>query len=63
MQQSYVFLNALNIFRNDTQMQKEIIPLICQKIPNYTEDMQVQAGLAFFDLIDQEVGKNLPCSF
>ena len=41
MQQSYVFLNALNIFRNDPQMQKEIIPLICQKIRNYGEDMQV----------------------
>ena len=34
-------------------MQAEIIPLICEKIRNYGEDLQVQAGLAFFDLIDQ----------
>ena len=53
MQQSYVFLNALNIFRGDPQMQAEIIPLICDRVPNYGEDLQVQAGVAFFDLIDQ----------
>ena len=34
----YVFLNAVNIFRDDTEMQAEIIPLLVQKIRNYTED-------------------------
>ena len=40
MQQSYVFLNAVNIFKDDVEMQTEIIPIICQKIRNYSEDLQ-----------------------
>ena len=56
MQQSYVFLNAVNIFKGDPEMQEEIIPIVCEKIQTYSEDLQGQAGLAFFDLISQEVG-------
>jgi len=55
MQQSYVFLNAVNIFKDDVEMQTEIIPIICQKIRNYSEDLQAQAGLSFFDLIDHKI--------
>jgi len=60
MQQSYVFLNAVNIFKDDVEMQTEIIPIICQKIRNYSEDLQAQAGLSFFDLIDHKVGRHSP---
>lgn len=34
----YVFLNAVNIFRDDLEMQCEIMPLLVEKIRNYTED-------------------------
>ena len=56
MQQSYVFVNAVNIFKGDLEMQAEIIPIICEKVQTYSEDLQVQAGLSFFDLITQKVG-------
>lgn len=35
---SYVFLNAMNIFRDDVEMQAEILPLLVEKIRTYTED-------------------------
>ena len=35
---SYVFLNAVNIFRDDLEMQSEILPILVRKIRNYTED-------------------------
>ena len=35
---SYVFLNAVNIFRDDLEMQGEILPILVRKIRNYTED-------------------------
>ena len=34
----YVFLNAVNIFRNDIEMQAEIIPILVDKVRTYTED-------------------------
>ena len=34
----YVFLNAVNIFKNDTDMQREIFPILTDKVRNYTED-------------------------
>ena len=50
----------MNIFKGDTEMQAEIIPIIIQKIGNYSEDLQVKAGLSFFDLIDHKVGAHFP---
>jgi len=35
---SYVFLNAVNIFKDDAEMQAEIIPILVDKIRDYTED-------------------------
>ena len=34
----YVFLNAVNIFRGDVQMQREILPILVEKVREYTED-------------------------
>ena len=51
----YVFLNAVNIFRGDAEMQAEIIPLLIDKTRGYSEDYQVLAGDAFAELIDQKV--------
>ena len=59
MQYSYVFYNAINIFKHDLEMQREIIPMLLEKIAAYGEDMQVEAGHAFFELIDQKVSKPL----
>lgn len=33
----YVFLNAVNIFRDDIQMQSEILPILVVKIREYSE--------------------------
>ena len=52
---SYVFHNAVNIFRDDSTMQAEIMPLLCQKIREYSEDQQIMAGDAFSELIEQKV--------
>jgi len=60
LQQSYVFLNASNIFKDDLQMQQEIIPLILNKLSSYSEDIQVEAGRTFQALI---IGKILNVSF
>ena len=44
-QQSYVFANALNIFRgNPDGIQQEVIPLIIKGLPGYSEGKQVEAG-------------------
>ena len=51
----YVFLNAVNIFRDDVEMQSEIIPILMEKIRNYTEDQQIMAGDAMSELIEQKV--------
>ena len=37
-QYGYVFHNALSIFRNDEEMQREILPLLVVKIREYSED-------------------------
>ena len=57
MQYSYVFYNAINIFKDDLEMQREIIPMLLEKIAAYGEDMQVESGHAFYELIDQKVSK------
>jgi len=31
-------MNAVNIFKDDVQMQSEILPILVDKIRNYTED-------------------------
>ena len=51
----YVFLNAVNIFRDDVAMQGEIIPILVEKVLEYTEDRQSMAGDAFGELIEQKV--------
>jgi len=33
----YVFLNAVNIFKDDLEMQREILPILVEKIRGYTE--------------------------
>ena len=48
----YVFCNAVNIFKNDTDMQREIFPILTEKVRNYTEDQQIVAGDAFSELIE-----------
>jgi len=55
LQQSYVFANALNIFKDDTATQLEIIPLILSKIVKFTEPLQVEAGEMFDDLLEHKV--------
>ena len=55
MQYSYVFFNAINIFKGDLEMQREIIPILLERVAAYGEDMQVEAGHAFLELIDQQV--------
>ena len=55
---SYVFLNAVNIFRDDIETQSEIIPIMVQKIRIYTEDCQVMAGDAFGELLEQNVSNS-----
>ena len=37
-QYSYVFHNAVSIFRDDLNMQREILPLLVEKIRVYSED-------------------------
>ena len=51
----YVFLNAVSIFRDDIEMQSEIIPILVDKIREYSEDQQVVAGDAFSELIEEKV--------
>ena len=51
----YVFMNAVNIFRDDRQLQAEIIPILVEKVRNYTEDQQIMAGDAFGQLIEEKV--------
>jgi hypothetical protein len=51
----YVFLNAVSIFRDDLEMQSEIIPILVDKIREYSEDQQVVAGDAFSELIEEKV--------
>ena len=50
----YVFLNAVSIFRDDIEMQSEIIPILVDKIREYSEDQQVVAGDAFSELIEEK---------
>ena len=52
MQYSYVFFNAINIFKDDIEMQTEIIPLLLDRVEAYGEDMQVEAGHAFLELFE-----------
>ena len=54
---SYVFFNAVNIFRDDIQMQSEILPILVTKIRNYTEDQQIMAGDAIAELIEEKVSR------
>lgn len=35
----YVFVNAVNIFQNDLESQKVLIPLIIKQIPNFSEEL------------------------
>ena len=58
-QYGYVFLNAVSIFRNDIEMQREILPLLVVKIRSYSEDQQIIAGDAFSELIEQQVSPQL----
>ena len=48
-------MNAINIFRDDFEIQREIIPLLLSKVSDYGEDMQVEAGHAFYELVEQKV--------
>jgi len=50
-----VFANALNIFKDDTATQLEIIPLILSKLVKFTEALQVEAGEMFDDLLENKV--------
>ena len=59
-QYGYVFLNAVSIFRDDREMQGEIIPILVEKIREYSEDQQIIAGDAFSELIEEKVGKIAP---
>lgn len=45
----------MNIFKGDLEMQREIVPILVQKVRNYTEDQQIMAGDAFAELIEQKV--------
>ena len=58
-QQGYIFINAINIFRDDIEMQREIIPLLLEKIQAYGEDMQSEAGHSFFELIEEDVSNSI----
>ena len=58
-QYGYVFLNAVSIFRDDMEMQREILPILVVKIREYTEDQQVLAGDAFSELIESKVSRLL----
>jgi DNA-binding ferritin-like protein (Dps family) len=55
MQQGYVFINAINIFKGDTAMQREIIPIIVNNLSSFSEEVIAEAGLTFFELIRQKV--------
>jgi hypothetical protein len=55
LQQGYVFVNAVNIFKGDEAMQREIIPLILDKLSSCNEQVQADAGLTFFELLRQNV--------
>ena len=57
-QYGYVFLNAVSIFRDDIEMQSEIIPILVEKIREYSEDQQIIAGDAFSELIEGNVSTN-----
>ena len=59
-QYGYVFLNAVSIFRDDIEMQSEIIPILVEKIREYSEDQQIIAGDAFSELIEGKVSTNCP---
>ena len=59
-QYGYVFLNAVSIFRDDIEMQSEIIPILVEKIREYSEDQQIIAGDAFSELIEGNVSANCP---
>ena len=52
---SYVYLNAVNIFKDDIETQGEVVPIMVQKIRTYTEDCQVMAGDAFAELLEQKI--------
>ena len=52
-----MFHNAVNIFKGDSEMQAEILPILCDKIRTYTEDQQVMAGYAFTELIELKVSR------
>jgi len=59
LQQGYVFINAINIFKGDPDIQREIIPLILEKIKTCNEEVQAEAGSTFFELIRQNVSSLL----
>ena len=48
-------MNAVNIFKGDDEIQQQIIPIMLEKVGSYGEDMQVEAGNTFYELIDQKV--------
>jgi len=52
---SYVFLNAVNVFRDDIEMQSEILPILVAKVREYSESAQIMAGDAFSELIEKKV--------
>lgn len=47
-----MFLNAVSIFRDDIEMQSEILPILVVKVREYSEDQQIIAGDAFSELIE-----------
>lgn len=55
LQQGYVFQNALNIFKNDSSTQQEIIPIILGKLQKFNEVLQVEAGEMFDDLLENNI--------
>lgn len=50
-QQSYVFRNYVRIFKGNTEAQSELIPKILEVIDKSSEDLQVEAGLAFNNML------------
>ena len=55
LQQGYVFINAINIFKDDPAMQRDVIPLILSKLSSCSEQVMADAGLKFFELIRHKV--------
>ena len=55
-----MFANALNIFKNDSATQLEIIPVILSKLVKFTEALQVEAGEMFDDLLENKVNHSHP---